>query len=157
MASTPVALGASAAVNAIVMLQVMLFPQEMIYIYMVLPVPAAAFGLLYIVGDMFGMLGVSKPSLHLRPFCMCQTVILCRSCRHLLSRAYILMHEQCLHSTHCWSDVVHTKTEGRDNCIMHMTNLCIASQHLPSVDHDCTLDQHHSVFTRRCTPAARHL
>lgn len=60
MASTPVALGASAAVNAIVMLQVMLYPREMIYIYMVLPVPAAAFGLLYIVGDMFGMLGVSK-------------------------------------------------------------------------------------------------
>lgn len=65
MASSPVALGASAAVNAIVMLQVMLYPREMIYIYMVLPVPAAAFGLLYIVGDMFGMLGVSKSPLHL--------------------------------------------------------------------------------------------
>ena len=60
MANTPVALGASAAVNAIVMLQVMLYPREMIYIYMVLPIPAAAFGLLYIFGDMFGMLGVGN-------------------------------------------------------------------------------------------------
>ncbi|KAL3139415.1 hypothetical protein ABBQ38_003746 [Trebouxia sp. C0009 RCD-2024] len=57
MASSPVALGASAAVNAIVMLQVMLYPREMVYIYMVLPIPAAAFGLLYIFGDMFGLLG----------------------------------------------------------------------------------------------------
>ena len=58
MSQTPVALGASAAVNAVVLLQVMLYPREMVYIYMVLPVPAAAFGLLYIFGDMFGLLGV---------------------------------------------------------------------------------------------------
>ena len=63
MANAPVALGASAAVNAIVALNILLYPREMIYIYMVLPVPAAVFGLVYIFGDMFGLLGVSLDSL----------------------------------------------------------------------------------------------
>lgn len=91
MANSPVALGASAAVNAIVMLQVMLYPREMIYIYMVLPIPAAAFGLLYIFGDMFGMLGVSKsPS---TVFCI---VVLCRHMQ------YVLIYEQCICMAEPW-------------------------------------------------------
>ena len=73
LANTPVALGASAAVNAIVMLHVMLYPREMIYIYMVLPIPAAAFGLLYIFGDMFGMLGVSNSA----SVVSCMNVVCC--------------------------------------------------------------------------------
>lgn len=38
----------------------------MVYIYMVLPIPAAAFGLLYIFGDMFGLLGVGLATQHLQ-------------------------------------------------------------------------------------------
>lgn len=85
MANTPVALGASAAVNAIVMLQVMLYPREMIYIYMVLPIPAAAFGLLYIFGDMFGMLGVSNSASAV----FCISVI-----RHHMK--HVSTHKQCI-------------------------------------------------------------
>ena len=85
MANTPVALGASAAVNAIVMLQVMLYPREMIYIYMVLPIPAAAFGLLYIFGDMFGMLGVSNPA--------SAVFFVSVICHHM---RYVLICEQCI-------------------------------------------------------------
>ena len=59
MANAPPALGASAAVNAVVLLDILLYPKRMVYLYMVLPVPAALFGLVYIVGDMAGILGVS--------------------------------------------------------------------------------------------------
>ncbi len=59
MANSPGALGASAAVNAIVLLDILLYPQRMVYLYMVLPVPAALFGVVYIVGSMTGLLGVS--------------------------------------------------------------------------------------------------
>ena len=58
MARSPPALGASAAVNAVVLLSVLLNPYSTVYIYAVLPVPAALLGLLYIGGDMFGALGV---------------------------------------------------------------------------------------------------
>ena len=59
MARSPPALGASAAVNAVVLLTILLNPYSTVYIYAVLPVPAALLGLLYIGGDMFGVLGVS--------------------------------------------------------------------------------------------------
>ncbi|KAA6421878.1 MAG: rhomboid mitochondrial-like protein [Trebouxia sp. A1-2] len=57
IANSPGALGASAAVNAIVLLDILLYPQRMVYLYMVLPVPAALFGVVYIVGSMTGLLG----------------------------------------------------------------------------------------------------
>ncbi len=59
MANSPGALGASAAVNAIVVLDILLYPRRMVYLYMVLPVPAALFGVVYIVGSMTGLMGVS--------------------------------------------------------------------------------------------------
>lgn len=59
MARSPPALGASAAVNAVVLLNILMYPKSTVYIYAVLPVPAALLGLLYIGGDMFGALGVS--------------------------------------------------------------------------------------------------
>lgn len=59
MANAPAALGASAAVNAIVLLDILLYPKRMVYLYMVLPIPAALLGVFYIVGDMSGLLGVS--------------------------------------------------------------------------------------------------
>ena len=62
MANSPGALGASAAVNAIVLLDILLYPQRMVYLYMVLPVPAALFGVVYIFGSMTGLLGVSLSS-----------------------------------------------------------------------------------------------
>jgi len=52
-------LGASAALNAIVLLDILLYPKRMVYLYMILPVPAALFGVVYIVGSMTGLLGVS--------------------------------------------------------------------------------------------------
>ena len=58
MANAPAALGASAAVNAIVLLDILLYPKRMVYLYMVLPIPAALLGVVYIVGDMSGLLGV---------------------------------------------------------------------------------------------------
>ena len=58
MANSPPALGASAAVNAIVMLSILLYPRRMVYLYAVLPVPAAVLGVIYIGGDMLGLLGV---------------------------------------------------------------------------------------------------
>ncbi|DBA89210.1 TPA: hypothetical protein ACH3X1_016357 [Trebouxia sp. C0004] len=57
MANSPGALGASAALNAIVLLDILLYPRRMVYLYMVLPVPAALFGVVYIVGSMTGLLG----------------------------------------------------------------------------------------------------
>ena len=60
MANAPAALGASAAVNAIVLLDILLYPKRMVYLYMVLPIPAALLGVLYIVGDMSGLLGVRQ-------------------------------------------------------------------------------------------------
>ena len=63
MANAPPALGASAAVNAIVLLDILLYPKRMVYLYMVLPIPAGLLGVVYIVGDMSGMLGV-RPRLH---------------------------------------------------------------------------------------------
>lgn len=62
MSNAPPALGASAAVNAVVLLDVLLYPKRMVYLYMVLPVPAAVLGILYIGGDMFGLLGVRHGS-----------------------------------------------------------------------------------------------
>ena len=100
MASTPVALGASAAVNAIVMLQVMLYPREMIYIYMVLPIPAAAFGLLYIVGDMFGMLGVRQS--HISHICLSAML----SCLFVGMLANTYMFGTCMHVICHWSLIV---------------------------------------------------
>ena len=58
MANSPPALGASAAVNGIVMLSILLYPRRMVYLYAVLPVPAALLGVLYIGSDMLGVLGV---------------------------------------------------------------------------------------------------
>ena len=57
-ANSPPALGASAAVNGIVMLSILLYPRRMVYLYAVLPVPAALLGVLYIGSDMLGVLGV---------------------------------------------------------------------------------------------------
>lgn len=59
-ARSPPALGASAAVNAVVLLTILTYPYSTVYIYAVLPVPAALLGLLYIGGDMFGVLGVRQ-------------------------------------------------------------------------------------------------
>jgi predicted RND superfamily exporter protein len=59
MANSPGALGASAALNAIVLLDILLYPKRMVYLYMILPVPAALFGVVYVVGSMTGLLGVS--------------------------------------------------------------------------------------------------
>lgn len=47
-------LGASAAVNAIVMMTVALFPRHTFYLYMVVPVPAALFGAFFIALDLYG-------------------------------------------------------------------------------------------------------
>ena len=60
MTNSPPALGASAAVNAIVMLSILLYPKRMVYLYAVLPVPAAVLGVIYIGGDMLGLLGVRR-------------------------------------------------------------------------------------------------
>ncbi|KAJ1698301.1 hypothetical protein LUZ63_006813 [Rhynchospora breviuscula] len=46
------ALGASAAVNAIVLLQVFLFPKSLIHLYMFIPVPAALMGAVWIATDL---------------------------------------------------------------------------------------------------------
>ena len=57
-ASSP-ALGASGAVNAVVIAQICLFPSSTILLYGILPMPSALFGLLWIASDIGGMLGVS--------------------------------------------------------------------------------------------------
>ncbi|KAJ4754629.1 hypothetical protein LUZ62_089034 [Rhynchospora pubera] len=47
------ALGASAAVNAIILLEVFLFPKRLIYLYMLIPVPAALIGAAFIATDLW--------------------------------------------------------------------------------------------------------
>jgi rhomboid-like protein len=49
------ALGASGAVGAAIAYAISAFPTRIIYVYMVVPIPAAIFGLLYIANDAFGL------------------------------------------------------------------------------------------------------
>jgi membrane associated rhomboid family serine protease len=46
------ALGASGAVSGVVLFNILMFPTRMVYIYMILPVPAALFGVAYIGKDL---------------------------------------------------------------------------------------------------------
>lgn len=48
-------LGASGAVSAVVMYNILTFPREMVYFFGVLPVPAALFGLGFIAMDVYGL------------------------------------------------------------------------------------------------------
>ncbi|KAK9818662.1 hypothetical protein WJX74_010654 [Apatococcus lobatus] len=54
--SSAPALGASGAINSIVIAQICLFPTQTVLLYGILPMPAALFGLLWIAGDVGGML-----------------------------------------------------------------------------------------------------
>lgn len=56
--SSQPALGASGAVNSIVIAQICLFPTQTVLLYGILPMPAALFGLMWIAGDVGGMLQV---------------------------------------------------------------------------------------------------
>jgi rhomboid-like protein len=48
-------LGASGAISGVVMTSIAFFPRQLIYVYGVLPVPAALFGLAYVLKDVLGI------------------------------------------------------------------------------------------------------
>lgn len=147
MAQTPVALGASAAVNAIVLLQVMLYPREMVYIYMILPVPAAAFGALYIFGDMFGVLGV-RPCWHSglpgtllwAPMSWVAFAILLviSVCICVATKARLDLLSLALLVDHCWSTIMRSimkRGTGSQSCntfrystchVLQLMQICLA-------------------------------
>ena len=56
VSSAPGALGASSAVNGIVALSCLTWPRAMVYVWGLLPVPAAVLGGLYITQDLLGVL-----------------------------------------------------------------------------------------------------
>ncbi len=47
-------IGASGAVNAVVMASIALFPRMQVYLFMILPVPAAIAGVLFVGVDVYG-------------------------------------------------------------------------------------------------------
>lgn len=49
------ALGASGAVSAVVLFNILMYPARIVYIYMILPIPAALFGIAYIGNDLVGL------------------------------------------------------------------------------------------------------
>lgn len=61
---SPGALGASAAVNAIVVLDCLLFPTRTILLYGFIPLPAALLGMLWLWNDIAGTLGGSSQVAH---------------------------------------------------------------------------------------------
>lgn len=47
-------IGASGAVNAVVMASIAMFPRSVVYLFMIVPVPAAIAGIMFVGMDLYG-------------------------------------------------------------------------------------------------------